>query len=155
MDDDREIEQDSSASLVKKRGMLSRYIRYKEIIDKSVVFLRFYKQANLERRMSSWTFSSFCYECGKSGGTNLTDCPGCHVVSYCSRNCKAENWRKGHKQECKMGEEKGVRSSASASKAGQGASRQLRQGAGKDRAGQGVSKTRTNAVYKRRQSNAY
>lgn len=76
------------------------------------------------------------------------------MVSYCNRHCRAENWRKGHKQECRMGEERGLKASASATKAGQGG---VRQGAGRVRPGgvQGTTKTRTNTVYKRRQSNAY
>ncbi len=96
---DREcyIEEHVTASLIKQKGRLPRFIRYKELIEMATSILRFYK---MEDAVKSWSFSSFCYECGKSFGVFLMACPGCQMVSYCTKNCKTENWRKGHKDEC-------------------------------------------------------
>ena len=47
-----------------------------------------------------WTIFSFCYECGRTSGVHLVKCPGCRGVSYCSRTCRSDNWRKGHQKEC-------------------------------------------------------
>ena len=48
----------------------------------------------------AWTISSFCYECGRTSGVHLVKCPGCKGVSYCSRTCRSDNWKKGHQREC-------------------------------------------------------
>ena len=47
-----------------------------------------------------WTIFSFCYECGRTSGVHLVKCPGCRSVSYCSRTCRSDNWKKGHQKEC-------------------------------------------------------
>ena len=47
-----------------------------------------------------WTMFSFCYECGRTSGVHLVKCPGCRSVSYCSRTCRTDNWKKGHQREC-------------------------------------------------------
>ena len=47
-----------------------------------------------------WTITSFCYECGRTAGVHLVKCPGCRGVSYCSRTCRSDNWKKGHQKEC-------------------------------------------------------
>lgn len=35
-------------------------------------------------------------------------CSGCSSVFYCSRNCQIADWKKGHKNECKPYEVRGV-----------------------------------------------
>jgi hypothetical protein len=47
-----------------------------------------------------WTIFSFCYECGRTSGIHLVKCPGCRGISYCSRTCRSDNWKKGHQREC-------------------------------------------------------
>ena len=47
-----------------------------------------------------WTMFSFCYECGRTSGVHLVKCPGCKGVSYCSKTCRSDNWKKGHQREC-------------------------------------------------------
>lgn len=47
-----------------------------------------------------WTIFSFCYECGRTSGVHLVKCPGCRSVSYCSRTCRSDNWKRGHQKEC-------------------------------------------------------
>lgn len=39
-----------------------------------------------------------CSNC-ESSSHDLKKCAGCHLVSYCSRECQKEHW-KGHKAEC-------------------------------------------------------
>ena len=53
-----------------------------------------------------WTMFSFCYECGRTSGVHLVRCPGCRSVSYCSRTCRSDNWKKGHQKECTGGQVK-------------------------------------------------
>ena len=53
-----------------------------------------------ETGQKEWTMFSFCYECGRTSGVHLVKCPGCRGVSYCSRTCRSENWRRGHHKEC-------------------------------------------------------
>ena len=47
-----------------------------------------------------WTIFSFCYECGRTSGVHLVKCPGCRSVSYCSRTCRSDSWKRGHQKEC-------------------------------------------------------
>lgn len=47
-----------------------------------------------------WTIFSFCYECGRTSGIHLVKCPSCRGVSYCSRTCRSDNWKRGHQKEC-------------------------------------------------------
>lgn len=84
------------------KGLLPRMIRYKEILDKARRILSLYGMVagGGRQRGQGCSFSSFCYECGRSSGMYLSECPGCRVVNYCSRTCKTENWAKGHKEEC-------------------------------------------------------
>ena len=47
---------------------------------------------------------SYCYRCNKSlSRTEVKECNGCHRMSYCSRSCQREDWLKGHKMTCCMG----------------------------------------------------
>lgn len=55
-------------------------------------------EIRVERK--EWTIFSFCYECGRTSGVHLVKCPGCRSVSYCSRTCRSDNWKKGHQKEC-------------------------------------------------------
>lgn len=77
-----------------------RFVRYKELLEKAGNILGYYTKANMDRKLEWLNFHSFCYECGKSIGVHLDVCAVCHMVSYCSRSCRRENWRKGHKDEC-------------------------------------------------------
>ena len=90
-----------SKKLNKDREKLPKQLRYKALFEKAAKFLSTYKELEEVHSHGVWTFSSFCYECGKCSSTNLTLCPNCEVVSYCSRFCKGESWKKGHKDECK------------------------------------------------------
>lgn len=49
---------------------------------------------------SEWSLVSFCYECGRSVGVVLVNCPGCRSIKYCSKSCRAESWKRGHQLEC-------------------------------------------------------
>lgn len=55
-------------------------------------------EASTEKK--EWTIFSFCYECGRTSGVHLVKCPGCRGVSYCSRTCRTDSWKKGHQIEC-------------------------------------------------------
>ena len=147
--DEKEFEEISSAD--RKRGLISRYTRYRELLDKANAFVTIYKEAGLDWRNSNWSFASFCYECGRSGGTYLIECPGCQVVYYCSRSCRGSNWRRGHKKECKAREYSPMCTSMSATNktrggGGGGA------GAGGVRQVVGKTTTRNSKVHKRRQT---
>ena len=83
---------------LKKREKVPKFIRYKDMLEKAITILTSYKEAE---EMSEWTFSSFCYECGRSAGVHLNMCGGCEVVSFCSRTCRGECLKKGHKDECR------------------------------------------------------
>ena len=80
----------------KSNSIASKIARYKGLIEKAESIFKHYKGS----LKTSWRFSDFCYECGKTAGVRLTLCTGCEVVSYCSRFCKTENWKKGHREEC-------------------------------------------------------
>lgn len=98
--EEKESEERVSASMLTRSGKIPRLVRYKEMLEKANSILGHYRQARMERWIEGWNFLSFCYECGRSCGVFLDECPGCHIVAYCSRNCRLENWRKGHKEEC-------------------------------------------------------
>ena len=90
------------ASLVKRTKKVPRLIRYKELLKRANYILGYYRKARMDQKMENFTFKSFCYECGRSGGVALEECIGCGVVFYCSRKCRVESWNKGHSEECKM-----------------------------------------------------
>lgn len=98
--EEKETEERVSASLLSRSGKISRFARYKDLFEKAISILGHFKKARMERRIDGWSFLSFCYECGRSCGVLLEECPGCHLVVYCTRNCRLESWRKGHKEEC-------------------------------------------------------
>ena len=77
-----------------------RFVRYKELLEKARNILGYYKKTDMDCKLEWLNFHSFCYECGKTVGVHLDACTVCHMVSYCSRSCRRENWRKGHKDEC-------------------------------------------------------
>ena len=56
--------------------------------------------SEITKGRKEWTIFSFCYECGRTSGVHLVKCPGCRGVSYCSRTCRSDNWKKGHQKEC-------------------------------------------------------
>lgn len=99
--EERETEERVSASLLSRSGRIPRFIRYRELIEKANSILGYFKKARMDLRIDGLSFLSFCYDCGRSCGVLLDECPGCHLVAYCSRNCRLESWRKGHKDECK------------------------------------------------------
>lgn len=94
------LDDKEQTSTERRRIKPPRLVRYKELLDKTDNILSSYTKAKLASAAEDWSFSSFCYECGRSYGTCLTECPGCRMVAYCSKNCKRENWRKGHREEC-------------------------------------------------------
>jgi len=81
----------------RKNSLTSKIARYRELIKLAESIFQRYPASLTGRALD---FSDFCYECGKSGGIRLTACAGCEIVRYCGRNCKLENWKKGHKEEC-------------------------------------------------------
>ena len=104
LEKDEEISEQSRAEeKPKKKEKISKLVRYKELIQKANAIFVNYKQMNVSQD-NTWGFSSFCYECGRSSGVRLTVCLGCKVVSYCSRSCKGESWKKGHREECNNAE---------------------------------------------------
>lgn len=96
-DEEDRVEANRFGPKSKKKGRANKIVIYKELIEKANSIFSNFKEADED---SSWGFSSFCYECGRSSGVHLTSCLGCEVVSYCSRICKEENWKKGHREEC-------------------------------------------------------
>lgn len=98
--EEKETEEQVSASLRSRSGKIPKLVRYKDLLEKANNILGYYSKARMDRSIDGWNFQSFCYECGRSSGVVLDECPGCHVVCYCSRNCQLECWRKGHKDEC-------------------------------------------------------
>ena len=99
--EEKEVEERVSASLMSRSGKVPRLVRYRELLEKANSILAFYSKAKMDRRMDWWNFQTFCYECGRSGGVVVLDeCPRCHIVSYCGRQCRLESWKKGHKDEC-------------------------------------------------------
>lgn len=55
--------------------------------------------------LSYWSKGNDQYGyCGaeKSESVNLKQCSKCNTVCYCSRECQAEAWKSGHKEECKI-----------------------------------------------------
>lgn len=108
--EERETEERVSASLQSRSGKHPRLVRYKDLLEKANRILGSYSRARMDRRIDGWNFQSFCYECGRSSGMVLDECSGCHFVSYCSRNCRLECWRKGHKDECSRSSKLGVAS---------------------------------------------
>lgn len=98
--EEKESEERVSASLLSRSGRIPRLVRYKDLLEKANSILGHFKKAKMDRRIDGLNLLSFCYECGRSCGVLLEECPGCHLVAYCSRNCRLETWRKGHKDEC-------------------------------------------------------
>lgn len=92
-------EQSRLGEISRRRDKMNKIARYKELIQRANSIFVNYKRTSVSED-NSWGFSSFCYECGKSSGVRLTLCTGCEVVCYCSRNCKEESWKKGHREEC-------------------------------------------------------
>lgn len=105
--EEKELEERVSASLKSRSGKTPRLVRYKELLEKANSILACYSKAKMDRRMDWWNFRSFCYECGRSCiMVVLDECPTCHVVSFCGRQCRLESGRKGHKDECNRSSKK-------------------------------------------------
>ena len=95
--EEKEIVVETSKKAKKKNMLMAKIARYKELIKQAESLFRRYPQSLTGK---AWEFSDFCYECGKSGSVRLSYCTGCEVIKYCSRNCKLDNWKKGHREEC-------------------------------------------------------
>jgi hypothetical protein len=61
---------------------------------------RQYMKYGLERDHGQKEMCANCYGL-EEDGNNLFRCARCRQVSYCSRDCQAQHWKKAHRKHCK------------------------------------------------------